>query len=1541
MSRPTTQPVDIHTCVKAMFANRPTLRQVVDQQLMQRVQARYPSIARRRPQLKSAEALLLLAPHGPVRPLLDVVLQAMLEARPLDFSSVDGADYSFQGEPAEGDAVEPKVLAASLNQLLPLLPEHFYQAQIAFWNGSGEDIDRDLWLQQMLRASLFDGLRAASLGGDERTCLQDVLLGRLAGITVQAVRVHLQAGPTNYSEILPDLLITASDEVRKTILSCMPGGQVKSFDSLEQWAFALQRRMGQRFAFDSMSWELFTGDGDAFALQSALLLESLLADVARLRRSRIATVAQLEQLYAQASEPAKFFAPRSPEVDALPALRFPTKLREAEQQVRTAVAQALIDLTVLQSAFKADDDRLLVEDLNTYAARRLREEMLADHPLDANYFPDDLLLTVDTFVNDQHGLGIGQRIDSKTITLTELAIARLMATNDGVITHIGHREDQLIMDWMNTHYLHALVSRIDIGSTYPIYVKGLLDDEALREQRIASFAGQWRLTLLFDALRARVLNQLDQASYHALGRFCRQGADASAGVRVAPLAFRRSPTSHLTERVHGMYVIEVREVPALLLYCPLLPNSLFQFEDDKALLAAICEPGNLQRAVLVWFEQSQRAIYDNGGFNEPHLPNLSLDPFSPSDKPAPAELQLDYWDAELDTCLFRARQALLLEIADRSAMSNSQERWGLLGKFAWSLFHVVTPVLPGPLATVIWLYAGIEEVVGDVQALSEGGEPMLEAIVDVLGNSLMAVVHLQVPELRPAAAAEPALQPWLDALPGADGPDVRLLPVPTPGETAPLAKLQAKADTVLDFSWCGVGGINGLSPSQRGRLRQLTTKISLAGLMPVHSSRGAGLYQQGAHYYAKLGGDVYEVLVEDDGVRIVGTDQTVGPALVAEHGVWRIKAGLFGGSGRGVGERLSRKLEQRVTGPLKALQNYVLAIKQKESGYETLSSELNELHASSRKLKPLLEQQPPLQPVEREKFDKLQALYRDKQAQLEKQVVNKRRERLELVKQLEKEHLGAEQALVALHDNPNYIPQPARAAQERKTLVGLRQNLIAYQMIIIDEMAALGSFGRYGPALDAYHAAPEQQKPALLQRARSVLEEAVNDLPTMIDASLQLDRLIALSDDQLPIPYTGRRIPLDELIPKRQKSTVALCYLQAMHLAELGLQMRKLSNEQFLGLRDAVASKRLRVAASAHDLSFYCDLPVAERIELLQTAWDEYVAAWLNVERLKGLSRQVVDIKWLLAYQQQMQQLKTLAGDALVAAMREQASGQIVAPARPVHARMALQVAHTRDGQIVLGVEKVVGGQAQLQASDPFGTEILHRFHREHGVWVEEVAVEEAESQDPLPEVDAMTAAVAQELLQGNGKVIQRAESMAENDADDGSLTDTLNGQISDLEHFARLLDADSQRAELVHELREGVAALRQKRVDLLQKLYTRTVYPSARGLRFLHEQGLITVEYVGPRKQDSNGYLDEYRISQKGKPGSKGRSLWAAHFHFADAQAAPTDFDKGHLKLWSQRRQGYKDQMIAAQSGEVLRIYRGNLTLPQASGIIPFQALA
>ncbi len=97
-------------------------------------------------------------------------------------------------------------------------------------------------------------------------------------------------------------------------------------------------------------------------------------------------------------------------------------------------------------------------------------------------------------------------------------------------------------------------------------------------------------------------------------------------------------------------------------------------------------------------------------------------------------------------------------------------------------------------------------------------------------------------------------------------------------------------------------------------------------------------------------------------------------------------------------------------------------------------------------------------------------------------------------------------------------------------------------------------------------------------------------------------------------------------------------------------------------------------------------------------------------------------------------------------------------------------------------------------------------------------------------------------------------------------------------------------------------------------------------------------MEYVGPRQVVSDGYLDEYRISLLRAPGEgRGKPLWAAHFHFADSQAAPTAFGKGHLKLWSQRKMGYREQMKAASEGQVLSIYRGNLTYAQAKDVIPF----
>ena len=65
---------------------------------------------------------------------------------------------------------------------------------------------------------------------------------------------------------------------------------------------------------------------------------------------------------------------------------------------------------------------------------------------------------------------------------------------------------------------------------------------------------------------------------------------------------------------------------------------------------------------------------------------------------------------------------------------------------------------------------------------------------------------------------------------------------------------------------------------------------------------------------------------------------------------------------------------------------------------------------------------------------------------------------------------------------------------------------------------------------------------------------------------------------------------------------------------------------------------------------------------------------------------------------------------------------------------------------------------------------------------------------------------------------------------------------------------------------------------------------------------------------------------------------LWEAHFHYRNADAAPHDFAKGHLKLWEARGRERDASLKAASSAaQRLEIYRGDLRLEQIDDIIPF----
>ncbi|MCP5854384.1 hypothetical protein NL323_31070, partial [Klebsiella pneumoniae] len=74
--------------------------------------------------------------------------------------------------------------------------------------------------------------------------------------------------------------------------------------------------------------------------------------------------------------------------------------------------------------------------------------MLADFPVEANYFPDDLVLQLTINAGWPGGAGVGpgdSAVEHRSMTLTDFAIGNLWSLQSAQLTGITHRENQLIM----------------------------------------------------------------------------------------------------------------------------------------------------------------------------------------------------------------------------------------------------------------------------------------------------------------------------------------------------------------------------------------------------------------------------------------------------------------------------------------------------------------------------------------------------------------------------------------------------------------------------------------------------------------------------------------------------------------------------------------------------------------------------------------------------------------------------------------------------------------------------------------------------------------------------------------------------------------------------------------------------------------------------------------------------------------------------------------------------------------------------------------
>ena len=1548
MTMTSTPIFDFKSAVARQFADRPTLRQVLSEHLLQVLLEELPWLAFVQPGLTSADPLTLDSPdpdteYWTTAPLVDVMLQAMLDGAPLDLEAVGERHYNlglaqphrFAGSHDPLDTRRLAGISPALNTLLAKLIEHLCQAQVAYWRGQGSSgKSRDRWLQLLLKLALLRNLPLQGLDDQQQALVRGVIQGGDDQPSVFVVEAKLTADGQQHDVLQPGLLVVGEWDEREIVLWCAPSSQVRPFDSLDDFALSLRDELALSYRFTAMAWDRHQLEGNVFAQWVALLLEGMLERIGQLRLQGL-TLVQLEALFAALSDPAQWFmGGYFVEEDDSPAI--PPGIGFASASDSFAYQSGLLALALDQADAEGVAALDGILDLPAYARQQLRAQMLEDYPVEANYFPDELVLELRIAKGMPGGAGTGSGggeplEPAGEKTLTEFAIANLSGLGDAFISEIRHTNDQLIEPWMNADYVKGLVRKVDIGGRYPAYVADALDDPATRSERTRQFARAWRQSLRFSALQAKLDRKLTEAGLQCVIDLCDGHVDAASKTSgLIPLAFKRQPTSGQHDLVRGMFVLFSTEPAVVLLYRPLhAQDPLRQFSSVADMMAAIRASSQLQESILAWMDERVRPIYANGGFSEPHVAYIGIDPFQLPDKPEPVQFDTQLWLSDVDEKLYAANRAMLMALADEQSTSNAESRWAMLAKGAWLLFDTATVLVRGPVASVAWLVQSLASLQGDGEALEQGSEFQRSlATVDLVINLGMAMLHARLPTAGVKGARPLPQAVAFEGAPAQDGGYAAARVEPTAGKVGMPGPLGLAKHLNLDFTWRGNQGFNWLAPEQRKALLAMRSRIELKGLRPTQ----AGLYEVGAGHYVSMLGETFAVSVTGDQARVIDGTGKAGPWLVFEQGAWRIDTRLRLDAGMP-----KVRLEQQFIKLRVSTDSYTDKANLELAAFARSSAQVAQTHGRIEHVEKLKSQEQgrrlEAENAEDASFDwqssdRIMGSYAQRIATLDAQLDTLRLQAVaqaESLVRFDREHCAILQTML----EPKYGSY--RKAGFEQTLQLQRSMLVAGLIrnsdFILSELQHLANFPRMSELAAQFDDGVGPHVRKEYQQFREALRTVIEIQERMLVAQGGLDELLAEATDDLDIGAGGLPRTVGQLIAERTFTTVDLRFHHALNLADLALHLDA-GQPQLFRYRDDLAGITLRSAATAHGESQMSNLSVADRISILQEAWDAYAAAIINALHLERTGGALVEVDMLQRYRTHMQLLKDDAGRRLVEALAEQ-DGVTQAPRRVPYPQTTVPQKAIRNREGLLVIATQVQGKAELEVQDPLSKRALQVFDFKEGEWVQRDDTQEVQPSEGLSEdIDAMLQALSKD----NEDVLVLATAYVKDDVSGVTLERLLKRQINKLKGVRAVLLDQGVSEERIAPLTVAVSDLEARKTELLTELYGKTRYPTAHGLRFLHDHGLIKVDYVRRETSITTSPFDEFRISRLSTPEqTKVRPIWAAHFHLS-SQSAPLDtFTQGHLKLWSQRFLG---RQYEAASGE--RVHRGRLTSDDVEGIIP-----
>lgn len=1486
--------------VAAQFASRPTLRDVASRVLRETLAAKFRLSA------LDPEVALVRVPEAAgtsMTSLTDSLLRTLADQSAPGWTS---GQAWLQADPTLPDTAAVDIdiaqLSATLETLSFGLLDEYAQALADYWSAPGTTgKSRWQWLADRLQRDLAHDLQSPSSPGLEassRDALhtvamfadksrRDFILGLptpdVEPLSLTAGILHFRISYADMTASLPfpAMVLLHSQGDRTRLTAWRPNGDVHRAAAVDDLVAAVCAEMAGQWAFDQVDWTLREAPGNIFHDLTQAILGRQLSDIRSVQGAVTYDLAELEHYLAAVTDVCSWLEPstRLPGPDPV---ALPGWLRDAPIAEKLRFSQGL---TLLAAEQSRADGKAFNDDLPPileFATQALVREMRRDHPAAGLVDPRDLEIVIEKVVGAAIASG-GQlvaagSVEPVSMTLPEFALNNLCSLPPGRLS-VRRAKGQAVPAWLTPEYLKALVTRIDIGATYPALIRRLLVDDA--EQL------SWRRGLFSNQLRLQLPLKALEQKFKGEGRMSTAGCDAVAALMekdparrrtagqtivLRPLAFLRRP-GEAADVAANMFVIGPSDagLGPHVLYRPFSAVVLNEFASWTALLDSIARPGALQDEVLVWLSDEARPIYANGGFLEPHILRFGMgSDFAPLERPAPAMLATDVSPGDPLSVLFDANAHALITLADRDSVSNVESRWAIFKEGGWAVLNALLPLVGGPVANAAWLV----QLLLSVQRLARtpaDADPQRRSstLADLLLNISMLLLHQRVSvhalAYRQFAMARTAR--------GASGAHAQVNEVAV-----------EDVEPVLDFSWSNP--LNQLDGAQRANLQALR----VATVPPLQPLAGAdpqaGLFTTQGRVMVRIGGDLYRVEHDEDGYYIVHPLDSLrrGPRIVRNGDTWRLdlRLHLRGGGPK----KRARELAEQNAATLKRVQDTRAALgRRRDELYKKMDVYNVQLSTATEEVRALF--------LARYDSDLREAL----------ETV---RQRGALVDEL----------------RPGDRPSERELGADLKDIASRVRYLEAMIFKDITDIAKASVLAMRSPEtgdavvpgnVDAYmemfgKLATKQQKGGEWATVRESLWKQLRELPKAGDGYWRAEVL----------DFERTNLP----------SLLEWKFMQLFSFLELSFSREDmLQAEAYKPLKDLRISVKLYDAMASHtQLGRPNSYTLAERIDVLESVLREYDRAIEIVSFVRESDFLEHRNDYLERFIGLFQEVRLSTESQLTALIQENTDPPALPVERVPHqVQPRKKVIRTRDRRVLVADIRGEPGELEgevVDVHDPMTQRVINSWHRHaDGAWSEvEPATPSRPAPRPVPRGELRQRAST--LLAQVDHAIASAWRQSTRAFEPEDMEDILTQRAARLTELADAL-GEADGGTLATDLRQAATRLTEQgravRIDMIKRQP-----PTAARLSYLHRQEEIDIARVDARSNLSGARRDDFLQEYSIRDRHDLRLLWWAHFHYASEDAPASDFTAAHLKLPEQRMLGYKALVRAAKDNQaVVAIYR------------------